>query len=98
MTVRAIALLLVTACGTSGDGMVDRHAPGTCDQIWVNNGFDQCEAGCMDASIALNATGPSCAGKTATGRAAACSATFEFDGVTGCCVSETPHVYFADCQ
>lgn len=91
-------LLVVVACGTTAEPMVDRHAPGTCDQVWINNGFDQCETGCVDSSIALNAMGPSCTAKTASGRAAACTATFELGGIIGCCVSESPHVYFADCD
>ena len=96
---RTIVLVLVTACGGGGgDDMVDRHAPGTCDSVWTANGYDQCEAGCVDSSIALNATGPACTAKTAAGTSANCSATFAYDGFTGCCVSDTPRLYFADCQ
>jgi hypothetical protein len=33
-----------------------------------------------------------------SGMQVSCTATFDFDGAIGCCVSQTPHVYFADCQ
>jgi hypothetical protein len=91
--------LLVAAC--SSDPMtppVDRHAPATCDQIWIANGFDQCEVGCVDATTALNAMGPTCMARITSGMQVSCTATFDFMGATGCCVSQTPHVYFADCQ
>ena len=97
---RCVALLLLAACSTDKPPPpIDRHAPGTCDSIWVANGFDQCEAGCMDATLALNAMGATCMARTTAGMPVGCTATFVADdGATGCCVSQAPNVYFADCQ
>jgi hypothetical protein len=90
--------IVLAACGTDGGMTVDRHALGVCDSVWTANGFTACETGCMDSSVALLATGPSCQAKTATSSPVSCAKTFVFDGVTGCCASELPNLYFADCQ
>jgi hypothetical protein len=96
---RLLALGFLAACGADDVMMmVDRHAPGTCDSIWTANGFDQCETGCVDSAIALNATGASCDAKTVGGNAVFCQKTFVFAGVTGCCASQAPSLFFADCQ
>jgi hypothetical protein len=89
--------VLLAACGTTMPPPVDRHAPATSDQTWIANGFDQCETACVDAQMVLTASGPSCMAKITSGMQVSCTATFDFDGTTGCCVSQTPHVYFADC-
>lgn len=90
-------LVFVTACGGGTSTPSDPHDSAQCDHIWQQNGFDQCEAGCADSATALGASGPACSATLATGSAFACVKTFEFHGVTGCCVSDKPSVLFADC-
>ena len=90
------SISLAIACASQPS--VDRHAAGTCDASWIANGFTICEAGCADSNKALLAQGPSCNGKTLAGVAVSCQRTFVFDGATGCCASDPPNLYFADCQ
>ncbi len=92
---RAVFALLL-ACGS--DGPRDPHAAGTCDQGWVNNGFDSCELGCQNSNVALTASGPSCDAFTIEQASVSCSKTLVFDGVTGCCSVDPPEVHFAECQ
>lgn len=91
------SLVLVAALfGCGGDR--DPHAPGTCDQGWVQNGFDTCELGCENSSQALGASGPACSARTLDEQPVSCSKTFTFDGVVGCCSVEGTEVHFADCE
>jgi hypothetical protein len=90
---RAVFALLL-ACS---DAPRDPHAAGSCDQGWVNNGFDTCELGCENSGIALAASGASCDAETIEGISVSCSKTLVFDGVTGCCSVDPPEVHFAAC-
>jgi hypothetical protein len=90
-------LLMFAACGGGTTAPSDPYATATCDHIWQQNGFDQCDAGCADSATALGATGAACSGMLATGSAFACVKTFDFHGVTGCCASDKPSVLFAEC-
>jgi hypothetical protein len=97
---RAIVLVLAACHGGSApapDTAIDIHALVACDQSWIANGFTQCENACVDATTALDAMGPACAGHTTVG-AVACSKTFVFLGVTGCCATRSPQVLFASCD
>ncbi|MBS1123344.1 MAG: hypothetical protein H6Q90_5572 [Deltaproteobacteria bacterium] len=94
---RSIALaLILSAC--SGGEMVDPHASLGCDQAWVNNGFNECEAACVDSAIALGAMGQACQATIFSGSTVSCSKTFAFQGVTGCCAADRPRILFAECQ
>jgi len=93
---RLAVLALCCACGHDPPP-ADPHGAATCDAPWTRNGFTQCELACADSSVALGASGPSCQGKTADGTSIDCSKTFVFDGITGCCASDTPRVLFAEC-
>jgi hypothetical protein len=97
---RSLALLwALSACHhTAGiDARVDPREVIACDASWVANGFTQCEAACADSSTALGAMGTACTGTITSGATESCSKTFEFSGVTGCCVSNPPEVLFAEC-
>lgn len=99
MRVLLIALALA-ACG-SDDTVVepgDPHAAAACDSHWVNNGYTDCEAACVDSVKALNASGPACDAQTSAGPVS-CVKTFEFAGATGCCATQTkPNVRFGECN
>lgn len=95
---RSLVLALVLsalACGA--DGPVDIHAVVACDQVWIANGFTRCEQACVNATIALGAMGTACQAQTASGPIA-CSKTFDFQGVTGCCATNPPQVLFGECN
>jgi hypothetical protein len=92
--VHRLVLVICLGCG----GSDDPHAAGTCDQGWVQNGFDTCELACENSSIALNASGPACEALTIDNASVSCSKTFEFEGATGCCSVDNTVVHFADCQ
>jgi len=92
-----LVLGLLFACGGGTSTPSDPYAAATCDRVWQQNGFDQCEAGCADSAIALGATGPSCNAMLGSGSAFTCVKTFEFHGITGCCASDKPSVLFAEC-
>lgn len=94
MTLRSILALALVACG----GNDDPHAAGTCDQGWVQNGFDTCDLGCENSSKALSASGPACTALTIDNSTVSCSKTFTFEGAVGCCSVEGTEVHFADCQ
>jgi hypothetical protein len=87
---------VLSACG--GGEMVDPHAFRMCDQAWMQNGFDQCEAACVDSSVALLAKGAACEANTTAGSLVSCSKTFVFEEVTGCCAADQPRLLFAECQ
>jgi len=92
-----IVLLLCLGCG----GSEDPHSAGTCDQGWVQNGFETCELACEDSGIALGASGASCQAVTSDNSPVTCSKTFEFEGITGCCSVDSIDdsvVHFAECQ
>jgi hypothetical protein len=82
------------ACGGTGDV----HALKACDQAWMANGFQQCEAACVDAQTALGAAGAACQASTSDGTPVSCSKTFVYQGVTGCCAADPPRVRFAECN
>ena len=84
--------LLVTAC--TGDP----HDLGSCDSTWRQNGATKCEAACESAGPALNASGPSCSAETSAGAPFTCTATFEWDGIRGCCSRDGAQVNFAECD
>ncbi len=90
-----LALVLLFACGSSTPK--DPYAAGTCDSHWQANGFTSCQEGCVDATKVLGATGPACAAMLDTGSGFQCVATFEVGSATGCCVSDKPNLYFAEC-
>lgn len=92
-----LALGLLFACGGGTSTSSDPHAAATCDHVWQQNGFSQCEAGCADSATALGATGSACSATLDTGSAFSCVKTFEFHGITGCCASDKPSVLFAEC-
>jgi hypothetical protein len=95
----ALALAaLVPGCAHDPAAPVDVHAAATCDAAWMRNGFTDCELACADSTVALGAMGPRCAAKTTAGAPVDCPKTFVVGGVTGCCASDTPHLYFAECQ
>ena len=89
------AWLFLFACGTSTPK--DPYAQGTCDASWKANGFTDCDEGCVSATKVLNAKGPACTAMLASGSAFQCVATFETGSATGCCVSDKPNLYFAEC-
>jgi hypothetical protein len=94
--VRAFALILVlSACSDDGPG--DIHAFADCDAAWVRNGWTECERACVSSTIALNAMGTACTARTSVGMAS-CSKTFVFEGVTGCCISNSPQMLFGECD
>ena len=89
--------MMFLACG----GPDDPHAPGTCDQGWVQNGFDTCELACESSSKALGASGPGCEALTIDEAPVTCSKTFVFEGVAACCSLDSVDdsiVHFAECQ
>jgi hypothetical protein len=93
-------LLALAACsghGGSPDAAPDPQGPGTCDAVWMQNGFSQCDLGCANSSIALAASGPQCQARTSVGNPVDCSKTFVIFGVTGCCASDPPRLLFATC-
>lgn len=93
-----LALALSTsACGGDDGGLIDIHALVACDQAWTRNGYNECEAACVNSTIALNAMGIACQAHTSAGTVS-CSKTFEFQGVTGCCASHSPQVLFGECD
>ena len=92
-----VALILSTSACGGADGPVDIHAVVACDQVWIANGFTQCEEACVNATTALNAMGTGCQAHTSSG-AVACSKTFEFQGVMGCCATNPPQVMFGECN
>lgn len=97
---RLLALVLVlSACGDDGSTPIDPHALGECDQAWKNNGFTECETACKASTPALTASGPACAAHTASG-GVSCSKTFVFEGLTGCCATNTTtsQVLFGECD
>jgi hypothetical protein len=97
--VKYLLVLFVLGCcgGDDTEALHEPHDAVACDSAWTANGFTDCEAGCADSAAALGATGPSCDGTLATGSAFACFKTFVYNGVTGCCASDKPHLYWADC-
>lgn len=95
---RSIVLaLVVTASACGGDDPIDLHALGACDQVWIRNGYTECEAACENSTRALNAMGSACPAHTSAGPYS-CSKTFELQGVTGCCASRSPQILFAECD
>ena len=96
-----LALVFVIGCFGACSGTAapkDPYAGGTCDSHWQANGFTDCEAGCADSAMVLEAKGSACAAMTETGSAFSCIATQEFGSAVGCCVSDKPRLYFAECQ
>lgn len=97
---RSIVLVLIVsafACGGDDGGPIDVHALAACDAAWIRNGYTECEAACVNSTIALGAMGVACQAHTSRG-AVSCSKTFMFEGVTGCCASYTPQVLFGECD
>ncbi len=94
-----LLVLLLAACGSDDSSVVpgDPHAPAACDTNWINNGYTECEAACVDSVTALAASGPACEAQTSFGPVS-CSKTFEFAGATGCCASQKPNVRFGECN
>ena len=92
-----LVLAVLSACGGGTTSPSDPHAAATCDHIWQQNGFDQCEAGCADSAVALGASGSACSATLGSGAAFSCVKTFDFHGITGCCASDKPSVLFAEC-
>jgi len=88
-------VLVLAACGD--DAPVDPHELRTCDQTWINNGYDRCEAACVASATALTAMGPACEASTSIGTLN-CSKTFVFSGVTGCCATSPGQVLFGECE
>ena len=94
---RGLAWLFLLACsGTTTP--IDPYAAADCDSHWRANGFTDCEAGCTDSAQVLGAMGSACQAAVETGSAFSCIATFEVGSAVGCCVSDKPHLYFAECQ
>jgi hypothetical protein len=93
-SMRLLVVLLLMACG----GPEDPHAEADCDQGWLQNGFDQCEAACANSSKALGASGAACQAETIEGAPVSCSKTLEFEGVVGCCSTDGTEVHFAECE
>ncbi len=92
---RALVLaLMLIACN---DEPTDPHAITACDDVWMRNGYTECEHACANSTTALNASGPACEAHTAAG-SLSCSKTFEFGGVTGCCASVPPKQLFGECD
>lgn len=95
---RALVLAFVLgACGGDDGEPVDIHAFADCDDAWMRNGYSDCENACVNSSVALLASGAACTAHTSNG-AVSCGKTFEFEGVTGCCVSSAPRVLFGECD
>lgn len=98
MIIRLLVLALAAAgCSGGDDAPVEPHALGDCDKGWTNNGFTQCEAACKNSTVALTASGAACTAHDTAGPIQ-CSATFEFQGLVGCCASVKPQVLYAECQ
>jgi hypothetical protein len=95
---RSIVVLVILAAGSCGDGPADPHALARCDETWARNGFEQCEAACVDSMTALLAAGAACKASTSAGTLVDCSKTFAFEGITGCCSAAPPRLHFAECQ
>ena len=91
-----VLVLMLSACSDDG-GSIGIHAITTCDDVWVRNGYTECEHACMSSTIALGASGPACEARTSMGPVS-CSKTFVFDGVTGCCASNPPKQLFGECN
>lgn len=91
-----LAWLFLFACSSSS-APKDPYAAGTCDSHWQANGFTSCDEGCVSSTKVLGAMGAACAGMLANGSAFQCVATFEVAGTTGCCASDKPNLYFAEC-
>ena len=94
---RVLAFLLLFGC-TGTTTPKDPYAAADCDSHWNANGFTDCEAGCIDSAHVLGAMGPACQATLETGSGFSCIATFDFGSAVGCCVSDKPHLYFAECQ
>jgi hypothetical protein len=93
-----LALIFLAACGSDDPaGPVDAHALVACDNAWKINGYTECEAACVDSSIALHAQGVACEATTSQG-SVNCSKTFVFAGITGCCISHDPQILFGECN
>lgn len=94
---RVLAFLFIVGCGGTTTPK-DPFAAGACDAHWSANGFTDCQEGCVDSSQVLGANGSGCAAQLATGDPFTCVATFELGSAVGCCASDKPHLYFAECQ
>ena len=93
---RVLALMFILGCsGTTKPK--DPFAAGTCDSHWTENGFTTCDEGCADAAQVLGAMGSACDGMLETGSAFHCIASFDFGSANGCCASDKPNLYFAEC-
>jgi hypothetical protein len=94
-----VLALVLAACGAGSDPLpVDPHEVQACDASWTANGYDQCEAACVDSGTALGAMGAACHAATIDGAVVNCSKTFAFEDVVGCCASDPPRVLFAACE
>jgi len=93
-----LALVFLIACTSTPAAPKDPYAAGMCDSHWQANGFTDCEAGCSDSAQVLEAKGSACDAATEAGSAFSCIATWEFGSAVGCCVSDKPRLYFAECQ
>lgn len=94
MRLFALALLL-GACGE--DPPPEPHDIVECDSVWGQNDYTDCEYACAVATTALNAMGPACDADGEESGPVSCQATFEHDGIQGCCATMKPRVLFAEC-
>jgi len=93
-----VIVWVASACGSGTSPPVDVHAVEDCDSSWMANGYTQCEAACVDATIALGAMGSACEATTSDGTVVDCSHTLTFHDAIGCCASDAPRVLFAECN